>query len=109
LKELKHLEHIIATLGVKHIKQCSNKNICNNIEQLLQHEIESTETFRKYLLQHLCQAYETKTQKTNATKQYCLLQQQNDVTATIETKSSMRDATSGKKKTKATKKNYLLQ
>jgi hypothetical protein len=37
-----------------------------------------------------------------------LLQQQNDVTATIETKSSMRDATS-EKKTKATKKNYLLQ
>ena len=45
--------------------------------------------------------------KTNATKKYCLLQQQNNATATIETKSSMRDATSGKK-TNATKKYYLL-
>jgi hypothetical protein len=30
------------------------------MEQLLQLEIEATETFRKVLLQHLCQAYETK-------------------------------------------------
>ena len=35
--------------------------------------------------------------KTNATKKYCLLQQQNAAIATLETKSSMRDATSGKK------------
>ena len=48
LKELKHLEYIIATLGVKHMKQRSNKNTCNNMEQLLQHEIEATETFQKY-------------------------------------------------------------
>jgi len=31
--------------------------------------------------------------KTNATKKYCLLQQQNDAIATTETKGSMRDAT----------------
>ena len=35
LKELKHLEHIIATLGVKHMEQHSNKNTYNNIEPLL--------------------------------------------------------------------------